>query len=79
MEESCSRGQYRMTGHEEDGVMVIYTDGSVEEGIRNGGATCYPSWREEEISRRRAVGRWSSSFVADRDSGDERKGKGGGG
>ncbi|MEL7306976.1 MAG: reverse transcriptase domain-containing protein [Pseudomonadota bacterium] len=45
--------------------MVVFTDGSVEDGVRNGGAACYARWRGETVIRRRAVGRWSSSFAAE--------------
>ncbi len=50
-------------GGEEE--MVVFTDGSVEEGFRNGGAACVAMWKGEEVVRRRAVGRWGSSFAAE--------------
>jgi hypothetical protein len=37
--------------------MVIYTDGSVAEGVRDGGAACVTKWRGREIVERRAAGR----------------------
>ena len=45
--------------------LTVYTAGSVEEGVRNGGAACVARVGEEEIVRRKPAGRWSSSFVAE--------------
>ena len=46
--------------------MTIATDGSVEEGISNGGAACVTEWRGERRVVRKAAGRWCSSFVAEK-------------
>ena len=46
--------------------MVVATDGSVEDGTKNGGGACVTEWEGENIVIRRAAGRWCSSFVAEK-------------
>lgn len=45
--------------------MTLYADGSVEAGVENGGAACVCKWKEEEIVKRKAAGKFCSSFVAE--------------
>ena len=52
-----------MEGKEEE--LIIYTDGSVEEGTQNGGAACFTEWKGEEIVRKKAAGKWSSSYCTE--------------
>jgi len=43
----------------------LFTDGSVEEGVCQGGAACVGVWRGEEVVVRKAAGRWCSSYCAE--------------
>ena len=52
-----------MEGKEEE--LIIYTDGSVEEGTQNGSAACFTEWKGEEIVRKKAAGKWSSSYCTE--------------
>jgi ribonuclease HI len=45
--------------------LVIYTDGSVEEGVKNGGAAAVAEWRGEQHIVRKAAGRVCSSYEAE--------------
>jgi ribonuclease HI len=45
--------------------LVVYTDGSVEGGIVNGGAACVCVWRGEKMIVRRAAGEVCSSYGAE--------------
>ena len=42
--------------------MEIYTDGSVEEGTRNGGAGYVACYRNQKWVGRKAAGKWCSSY-----------------
>ena len=43
----------------------LFTDGSVEGGIMNGGAACVGRKGEDQWERKAAAGRWCSSFAAE--------------
>ena len=45
--------------------MTVFTDGSVEGGVRNGGAACVAEVGGEKVVRRRPAGRWCSSYAAE--------------
>ena len=45
--------------------MEIYTDGSVEEGTRNGGADYVASYKNKKWVGRKATGEWCSSYKAE--------------
>jgi len=45
--------------------LEIFTDGSVEGGVKNGGGAFVFRKGEEQVVRRRAAGRWSSSYEAE--------------
>ena len=45
--------------------VIIFTDGSVSEGVGKGGAACVMRMDGRQIVRRKAAGRWCSSYSAE--------------
>ena len=65
MAEVVRKGVVEETLQKYEGWIKVYTDGSVEGGVQNGGAACVASISGDRVVRRKAAGKWCSSYGAE--------------